>query len=146
VDENLKKQLELLEKKPLVDAAGIANFKDLRVTAPVLAEAIASFEFKADRDAFCGHCAEALYYHLKEAGFTGFHQHSHGHSFLANDDIVIDVWPDGVPKVWGKRDEILVDSVYASRVDNSCWCGDPEYGPHEHIGTPLTPAPKGPGL
>jgi hypothetical protein len=141
-------QRKLLEQEARVDAAGKKNFEELKVSMPELAAAIASFKFEAGRDSYCGHCSEALYHHLRAAGFDGFHEHGHGHSFLANDDLVVDVWPDNVPKVWGKRDEILVGSAYATRADNACWCGDPEYGPHEHIGSPLAPAavPKIPGL
>jgi hypothetical protein len=136
-------QNSALEAERQLDETGRQGFEALAgedLNRP-LYDAIRSFPLDAERDEYCGHCAEALQRHLAELGFNDFHQHAHGHSFVANAEYVVDVWPNNQPKVWRKTEPALRGSAYATFVDedssqHTCWCSDTDFGPHEHIGTP----------
>lgn len=120
----------------IVDAAGLQNFTALLLSDPDLHAAILRFPFDAERDDYCGNCADYLRDHLADCGFMDFHHHAHGHSFLTNDLFVVDVWPDMQPKVWLKSDPILANSAYETKGNHACWCTDPAFGPCEWIAGP----------
>lgn len=88
--------------------------------------AVGTFTHDPVRYDYCGDCADALVEHLAACGLR-FHHHAHGHSFVGNDEFVLDVWPDGRPKLWYLDDPTLAGTIYASDGGHACWCGEPGF-------------------
>lgn len=95
--------------------------QDLRIVPVDLKRAILSFKFDPVKHDYCGDCANDLVRHLKNNGFA-FEHHAHGHSFVGNDEFILDLWPLGHPRIWRLNDPMLKGSVYETLGDHNCWC------------------------
>ena len=120
-----------------LDKYGRENFFRLKESDPALHAAIGSFSLTAYYDPpfnskgeYCLETADWLDNHLRAKGYADFRRHAHGHCFVADKKLIIDVWKGMDPKVWRVDDPRLRGSCYspeAGLVGDCPYCTWPEY-------------------